>query len=142
MKNFRRMTKARNPLSKRESTVILRLLPDRAWILRIFPVFSLSLREPYGAELGRNPNHSFDVRKATNAFRGSDLVAGWPRSVPVMRCKVVGASAVRPQRETFRFMVTRAGPLASLDREPRQAREGAAVTVDAGAGVWLVRVAS
>lgn len=54
----------------------------------------------------------------------------------------MGASAVRPQRETFRFMVTRAGPLASLDREPRQAREGAAVTVDAGAGVWLVRVAS
>lgn len=37
-------------------------------------------------------------------------------------------------------MVTRAGSLASLDREPRQAREGAAVAVDAGAGVWLVRV--
>jgi len=36
-------------------------------------------------------------------------------------------------------MVVRIGPLATLDREPRQARKGATVTVDAGAGVWLVR---
>ncbi len=29
------------------------------------------------------------------------------------------------------------GPLALLDREPRQARKGATVAIDAGAGVWL-----
>jgi len=34
------------------------------------------------------------------------------------------------------------GPSASIDCEPRQAREGAAVTVDASAGVWLVGAAS
>ena len=39
-------------------------------------------------------------------------------------------------------MVVRAGPLAMLSREPRQARKGAAVTVDACAGVWLVRAAA
>ncbi len=30
------------------------------------------------------------------------------------------------------------GPLATIDCEPRQARKGAAVTIDAGAGVWLL----
>lgn len=39
-------------------------------------------------------------------------------------------------------MVTRTGPLATLDREPRQARKGAAATVGACAGVRLVRVAT
>ncbi len=33
-------------------------------------------------------------------------------------------------------MVTRAGPLATTSCEPRQARKGAAVAVDSGAGVW------
>ncbi len=32
------------------------------------------------------------------------------------------------------------GPLATIDCEPRQARKGAAVTVDAGAGVWLLEL--
>jgi len=32
------------------------------------------------------------------------------------------------------------GPLATVCREPRQARKGAAVTVDPGAGVWLGQV--
>jgi len=39
-------------------------------------------------------------------------------------------------------MVTRAGPLATINCEPRQARKGAAAAVISGAGVWLVRVAS
>lgn len=39
-------------------------------------------------------------------------------------------------------MVARAGPLALSSREPGQARKGAAVAVQAGAGVWLVRVAA
>ena len=39
-------------------------------------------------------------------------------------------------------MVARSGPLALLGRELRQARKGAAVTVDASAGVWLVRAAA
>lgn len=30
------------------------------------------------------------------------------------------------------------GPLATIDREPRQARKGAAVTIDSGAEVWLL----
>ena len=39
-------------------------------------------------------------------------------------------------------MVTRTGPLATTDCEPRQARKGATVAVDSGAGVWLVWVAA
>ena len=39
-------------------------------------------------------------------------------------------------------MVTRIGPLATINREPGQARKGAATAVDSGAGVWLVRVAT
>ncbi len=39
-------------------------------------------------------------------------------------------------------MVVRAGPLATILCEPRQARKGATVAVDSGAGVWLVRAAS
>ena len=39
-------------------------------------------------------------------------------------------------------MVTRIGPLATISREPGQARKGAATAVDSGAGVWLVRVAT
>lgn len=35
-------------------------------------------------------------------------------------------------------MVSLAGPLATINREPGQARKGAATTVDLGAGVWLV----
>lgn len=30
------------------------------------------------------------------------------------------------------------GPFAMLSRKPRQARKGAAVAVDVGAGVWLI----
>ena len=29
------------------------------------------------------------------------------------------------------------GPLAAIDSEPRQARKGATVVIDSGAGVWL-----
>ena len=43
---------------------------------------------------------------------------------------------------SIRSMVVRIGPLASPGRKPRQARKGAAVAADAGAGVWLVRAAS
>jgi len=32
------------------------------------------------------------------------------------------------------------GPLATIDCEPRQARKGAAVTIDSGAGVWLLEL--
>ena len=39
-------------------------------------------------------------------------------------------------------MVARAGPLATVSREPRQARKGAAVAVKPGAGIRLVRAAS
>jgi hypothetical protein len=39
-------------------------------------------------------------------------------------------------------MVTRIGPLATINCEPRQARKGATAAVDLGAGVWLVRVAT
>ena len=39
-------------------------------------------------------------------------------------------------------MVACAGPLATISCEPRQTRKGAAATVDSGAGVWLVQVAS
>jgi len=39
-------------------------------------------------------------------------------------------------------MAARMGPPATTSREPRQARKGATVTVNSGAGVWLVRVAT
>jgi len=39
-------------------------------------------------------------------------------------------------------MVGRAGPLATISGEPRQARKGAAATTDSGAGMWLVRSAT
>ena len=39
-------------------------------------------------------------------------------------------------------MVTCIGPLATIYREPGQARKGAAAAVDSGAGVWLVQVAT
>ena len=39
-------------------------------------------------------------------------------------------------------MVACIGPLATIHCEPRQARKGATVAVDSGAGVWLVQVAS
>ena len=32
------------------------------------------------------------------------------------------------------------GPLATIDCEPRQARKGAAVTIDSGAEVWLLEL--
>ena len=32
------------------------------------------------------------------------------------------------------------GPLAAIDCEPRQARKGAAVTIDASAEVWLIKL--
>jgi len=41
-----------------------------------------------------------------------------------------------------RSMVTRAGPLATIHCEPRQAWKGAAVMMDSGAEVWRVRVAT
>ena len=37
-------------------------------------------------------------------------------------------------------MVTFAGPLATIDCGPSQARKGAAATMDSGAGVWLAEV--
>jgi len=39
-------------------------------------------------------------------------------------------------------MVARVGPPATANREPRQARKGATVTVTPGAGMWLARAAS
>jgi len=39
-------------------------------------------------------------------------------------------------------MVASAGPLATIRREPRQARKGATVVADSCAGVWLVEVIS
>ena len=39
-------------------------------------------------------------------------------------------------------MVTLIGPLATISRELRQARKGAAVAAILGAGVWLVWVAT
>jgi len=39
-------------------------------------------------------------------------------------------------------MAGRIGPLATINREPGQARKGAAAAVDSGAGVWLVRTAT
>ena len=39
-------------------------------------------------------------------------------------------------------MVAWMGPLATLNREPGQARKGAATAVDLCAGVWLVQVAA
>ncbi len=39
-------------------------------------------------------------------------------------------------------MVAFVGPLATISCEPRQARKGATVTVDSGAGVWLALAAS
>ncbi len=38
--------------------------------------------------------------------------------------------------------VGRAGPLAAIGRKPRQARKGATVATDSGAGMWLVRCTS
>lgn len=40
------------------------------------------------------------------------------------------------------FMVACIGPLATINREPGQARKGAAAAVDSCAGVWLVRAAT
>ena len=34
------------------------------------------------------------------------------------------------------------GPLATIDREPRQVRKEATVVIDSGAGVWLIGFAS
>lgn len=48
-----------------------------------------------------------------------------------LACRTMGAS-----------MVGRAGPLATISGEPRQARKGAAATTDSGAGMWLVRSAT
>ncbi len=39
-------------------------------------------------------------------------------------------------------MVTRVGPLATINCEPSQTRKGAAAAVDSCAGVWLAGVAS
>jgi hypothetical protein len=39
-------------------------------------------------------------------------------------------------------MVTHSGPSATTGCEPRQARKGATVAADSGAGVWLVWVAT
>ena len=39
-------------------------------------------------------------------------------------------------------MVAFVGPLATISCELRQARKGATVTVDSGAGVWLALAAS
>jgi hypothetical protein len=47
-----------------------------------------------------------------------------------------------PPSSEDRSVVVRAGPLATTDCESRQARKGATVTVDSGAGVRLVRTAS
>jgi len=40
----------------------------------------------------------------------------------------------------YTSMVTHVGPLATIFCEPRQARKGATVVEDSGAGVWLVWV--
>ena len=47
-----------------------------------------------------------------------------------------------PAQGNNRSMADRIGPLATINREPGQARKGAAAAVDSGAGVWLVRAAT
>ena len=60
-------------------------------------------------------------------------------AVKIIREKAFAAGMWYP---LARSMVTRIGPLATISREPGQARKGAAAAVDLGAGVWLVRVAT
>jgi len=72
---------------------------------------------------------------------------------PVLDCAEDDLTALLSDRQGFAlyfpapnqfgsFMVGRAGPLATRNREPGQARKGAAAAVDAGAGMWLVRTAT
>ena len=42
----------------------------------------------------------------------------------------------------WRVMVTCIGPLATIGCESRQARKGATVAADSGAGMWLVQAAT
>jgi len=74
--------------------------------------------------------------------------ATWPGPVALFSARAVigyNSRPFGPEGRSFRarrFMVTRAGPLATISCEPRQARKGAAAAVDSCAGVWLVRVAT
>ncbi len=45
-------------------------------------------------------------------------------------------------RPSVFLMVGRVGSPATIGREPRQTRKGAAVATDSGAGVWLARSAT
>ncbi len=131
------------PCLESEFSEVRRISPRRAWISRLFPVFSHSLREIDAVASRENRTlglifageRTRPVAAANREVTGSG--SGHERPGHDMR-----APCGRSWRKMLQFLVTRAGPLASLDREPRQAREGAAVTVDAGAGVWLVRVAA
>ncbi len=53
-----------------------------------------------------------------------------------------GFCARRPISAPVFSVVARAGSPATIRREPRQARKGAAVVADSGAGVQLVRAAA
>ncbi len=55
---------------------------------------------------------------------------------------IAGSPTISLQQLVASSMVTCIGPLATIYREPGQARKGAAVAVDSGAGVWLVQVAT
>ena len=55
---------------------------------------------------------------------------------------IAGSPTISLLRLVASSMVTCIGPLATIYREPGQARKGAAAAVDSGAGVWLVQVAT
>ena len=71
---------------------------------------------------------------------GHGAAGAEPSGLVIPSPSVAGAHGSPPR--IVRSMVVRISPLASPSRKLRQARKGAAVAVDAGAGVWLVRAAS
>ncbi len=72
------------------------------------------------------------IGKRTKTYLSFSLKAG--QQSPTM-----GSSATcSPDHELSGLMVSCIGPLATINREPRQARKGAAAAVDSGAGMWLV----
>ncbi len=87
--------------------------------------------------LRRDANPKQGLTKWQEPF-GSRFSA--PRRGEVQGC----AEIIRPsppnmngKQGPFEFMAEPASPSAMIDREPRQARKGAAAAVDSGAGVWL-----
>ena len=79
---------------------------------------------------GSNPSLPAKFRDTIGAGSG-----GGRRIIPPIAHRLVRCNPTSS-------MADRAGPLATIGCEPRQARKGAAVTADSGAGVWLVRDAT